>query len=81
MRKTLVAAALVLVAAIAVTQPAAPAGNMPMNGMTGTGMDMPKMPDLTADQLAKMDAALSAKKKYKDVPSLIEAIYQQGRKE
>ena len=57
MRKTLVAAALVLVAAIAVTQPAAPAGNMPMNGMTGTGMDMPKMPDLTADQLAKMDAA------------------------
>jgi Spy/CpxP family protein refolding chaperone len=57
MRTTLIAAALALVAAIAVAQPAAPTGQgkMPM-GMCGM-MDMPKMPDLTADQWAKMDAA------------------------
>ena len=61
MRKILTAAALVLVAAMAVAQPAAPygQGKMPMGMpgmMMGTG-DMSKMPQLTADQWAKMDAA------------------------
>jgi Spy/CpxP family protein refolding chaperone len=58
MRTTLIAAALALVAAIAVAQPAAPTaqGKMPM-GMPGMMMDMPKMPDLAADQWVKMDAA------------------------
>jgi Spy/CpxP family protein refolding chaperone len=58
MRTTLIAAALALVAAIAVAQPAGQ-GNMPMGMpgmMMGTG-DMSKMPQLTADQWAKMDAA------------------------
>jgi len=58
MRKTLIVAAVLLIAAMAVAQPAAPTGqgNMPM-GMPGMMMNMPKMPDLTADQWAKIDAA------------------------
>jgi Spy/CpxP family protein refolding chaperone len=58
MRTTLIVAAMALVTAIAVAQPAAPTGQgrMPM-GMPGMMMDMPKMPDLTADQWVKMDAA------------------------
>ncbi len=58
MKKTLTVAALVLVAAIAAAQPGAQSGQqqMPM-GMGGKMMNMPKMPDLTADQWMKMDAA------------------------
>jgi Holliday junction DNA helicase RuvA len=33
-----------------------------------------------SDARRLLDTALSAKKKYKDVPSLIEAIYQQSHK-
>jgi len=58
MRKTLVAAALALAAALAVGQPAAMPG--PGKMMGGPGMmnwDTPKMPEMTADQWAKMDAA------------------------
>jgi len=60
MKRTLIAAALVLVAAVAVAQPAATGpGKMPMGtpGMMTGCSDVPKMPDLTADQWAKMDAA------------------------
>jgi Spy/CpxP family protein refolding chaperone len=57
MRTTLMVAALALCAAVAVAQPAAPygQGKMPM-GMPGM-MDTPKMPEMTAEQWAKMDAA------------------------
>ncbi len=59
MKRILTAAALVLVATVVVAQPAATGpGKMPMGtpGMMGWS-DMPKMPDLTADQWMKMDAA------------------------
>ena len=58
MRKTLIAAALVLCAAMAVAQPAAPMGQAKTMGMPGMmAADMPKMPQMTADQWARMDAA------------------------
>ncbi len=57
MKKTLTVAALVLVAAIAAAQPGAQSGQQQMPMGMGKMMNMPKMPDLTADQWMKMDAA------------------------
>ena len=59
MRKTLtVAVVLVLAAGFAVAQPGTQTApmKMPMGGMMSGMKDMPKMPDMTSEQLGKMDA-------------------------
>lgn len=59
MKKTLtIAAVLVLAAGFAVAQPAAQTApmKMPMGGMMSGMQDMPRMPEMTNDQLSKMDA-------------------------
>jgi len=59
MKTTLiVAVVLVLAAGFAVAQPAAqtPPMKMPMGGMMSGMQDMPKMPEMTSEQLDRMDA-------------------------
>ncbi len=58
MRRTLIVAVLALVTAMAVAQPAAMPGQGKMMGRQGLmATDLPKMPEMTAEQWAKMDAA------------------------
>ncbi len=57
MKRALIAATLALVAALAVAQPAAMPGQGRMMGTPGMMSDAPKMPEMTAEQWAKMDAA------------------------
>ncbi len=51
------AAVLALVTAMAVAQPAAMPGPGRMMGLQGMATDLPRMPELTTEQWAKMDAA------------------------